>query len=119
MASGTTVPSWAVTAEKVEQAIRRIVQLSRPQLVIVFGSYVSGTLNWNSDLDVLVVTDDTVTNPRQESVRIRQALREILMPLDIVVVPRRQWEQFKDTPGLVYREALRTGKVVYDSSQAA
>lgn len=119
MASETTVPTWAVTAEKVEEAIRRIVQVSRPQMVIVFGSYVSGTPNWNSDLDVLVVTDDTVTNPRQESVRIRQALREIHMPVDIVVVPRRQWEQFKDTPGLVYREALRTGKVVYDSAQAA
>lgn len=119
MKSETTVPSWVVTAEKVEEAIRRIVEVSRPRMVIVFGSYVSGTLNWNSDLDVLVVTEDAVTNPREESVRIRLALREIRMPMDIVVVPWSQWEQFKDTPGLIYREARRTGKVVYESAQAA
>ena len=119
MKSEITVPSWVVTSEKVEEAIRRIVEVSRPRMVILFGSYVRGTPHRNSDLDVLVVTGDTVTNPREESVRIRRALREIPMPMDIVVVPWSRWEQFKDTPGLIYREARRTGKVVYESAQAA
>lgn len=119
MASETSAPSWLVTPEKVEEAIRRIIQVNRPRMVVVFGSYVRGTLNRNSDLDVLVVTEDTVVNPVEESVRIRRALRDIPMSIDIVVVPWSQWERFKDTPGLIYREALRTGKIVYDSAQVA
>lgn len=119
MNSEAKAPVWAVTPEKVEAAVRRIVEVSRPEKIIVFGSFARGTQGWNSDLDVLVITGDTVANPRQESARIRRALRDIPMAIDVLVVPRGQWEHLKDTPGLVYREALRTGKVVYESAEAA
>jgi len=111
-------PPWAVTPEKVEAAVRKIIEVSRPVKIILFGSYVRGATGRDSDLDILVVTADTIRNPRQESVRLRRALREISMPMDILVVPRSQWEELKDTPGLIYREAWRTGKVVYESPQA-
>ncbi len=114
MSSRAAEIPWAVTREKVEAAVRRIVEVSRPVLVILFGSYVRGTMDRNSDLDVLVVTDDTVENPRKEAVRIRRALRGILMPMDLLVVPRSQWEALKDRPGLVYREALKTGVIAYE-----
>jgi predicted nucleotidyltransferase len=119
MASGTRDPVWAVTPEKVEAAVRRIAEVSRPEMIILFGSYVRGTQDRNSDLDVLVITADTVTDPRRESVRIRRALRDIPMAMDILVVPRSRWDQLKETPGLIYREALQTGKVVYGSAEAA
>ncbi|MGB9610523.1 MAG: nucleotidyltransferase domain-containing protein [Bryobacteraceae bacterium] len=119
MANHTTVPSWAVTPEKVEEAVRKIIEVSHPEKIILFGSYVRGATGRNSDLDILVVTSDTVENPRRESVRIRRALRGIPMPMDILVIPRSQWEKLKDVPGLIYREALKTGKVVYECSQAA
>jgi hypothetical protein len=41
------------------------------------------------------------------------------MAMDILVVPRSRWDQLKETPGLIYREALQTGKVVYGSAEAA
>ncbi|MGC8761965.1 MAG: nucleotidyltransferase domain-containing protein [Bryobacteraceae bacterium] len=118
MANQTTVPSWAVTPEKVEAAIRQLVELASPRKIILFGSYVRGETNINSDVDILVIVPDTVDNPRRESVRLHRALRDILMPMDILVVPESQWEGFKDTPGLIYREAQRTGKVVYESPEA-
>ena len=107
---------WAVTPEKVEAAVRKIVEVSRPVRIILFGSYVRSTVGRNSDLDVLVVSDDTVTDARREAVRIRRALRGILMPMDILVVPLSRWEALKDRPGLIYREAAKTGVVVYESS---
>lgn len=81
----------------------------------LFGSYVTGKMNANSDLDVLVVESE-VENPRKESVRIRRALKGVLMPMDILVVQENELEEMADTPGLVYREALRNGKVVYESA---
>lgn len=119
MASGTRDPVWAVTPEKVEAVIQRIVDVSRPEKIILFGSYARGTQGRNSDLDVLVVAGDALVNSRQESVRIRRALRDIPIAVDVLVISRGQWEQVKDTPGLVYREALRRGKVVYESPEAA
>lgn len=109
-------PEWMITPEKVERALSRIIETSRPRRVFLFGSYVRGEVNRNSDLDVLVVVDDAITNPRQESVRIRRSLRDILMPMDILVVPNSEWEEMKEQPGLIYREIYRTGKVVYESA---
>lgn len=106
---------WAVTPEKVELAVRKIVELVRPLKIILFGSYVGGATTINSDLDILVITGDDVENPRKESVRIRRSLRGISMPMDILVVPSTKWEQLKDLSGTIYREALYKGKVVYES----
>lgn len=106
---------WEITPGKVETAIRKIIEASQPLKLILFGSYVRGETNINSDLDILVVAPDTVENPRKESIRIRRALRGISMPMDILVVPQSKWEELKNVPGLVYREALMHGKVVYES----
>lgn len=107
--------SWEVTAEKVASAVQKIVEICHPVKVILFGSYVRGETDLNSDLDILVITSDEIDNPRKESVRIRRALRGISMPMDILVVPNSRWEMTKDMPGLVYREALTKGQVAYES----
>lgn len=109
--------SWSITPEKVKSVIKRIVEIAKPQKIILFGSYVRGDMNVNSDLDVMVVTEDDVENPRKESVRIRRALKGILMPMDILVVPQSRLEELSDTPGLIYREAIRNGEVVYESAR--
>ncbi|HUT55286.1 MAG TPA: nucleotidyltransferase domain-containing protein [bacterium] len=107
---------WTVTPEKVESAVRRIIEAAKPLRIILFGSYMRKTAGADSDLDILVITGDDVDNPRKESVRLRRSLRGISMPMDILVVPRSQWEQLKDRPGLIYREAARAGRLVYESS---
>lgn len=109
--------SWEITEEKVESAIRKIIEVGRPRRIIVFGTYVKNAHGRNSDVDFLVIVGDEVGNPRRESVRIREALGEILMPMDILVVPFSKWQKMKDFPGLIYREALKTGEVVYESLQ--
>lgn len=108
--------AWAVTPEKVQAAIQRIIEVSRPKKLILFGSYVRGATHRDSDLDVLVVTGDENVDPRKESVRIRRALRGTFMPIDILVVPEGRLQELADTPGLIYREILRTGRVVYESA---
>jgi len=107
---------WAITPEKVQTAIKRIIEVSRPRKLILFGSYVRGNMNLNSDLDILVVTGDDIENPRKESVRIRRALKGIVMSLDILVVPESKLQELVNVPGLIYREAMRDGEVVYECS---
>jgi predicted nucleotidyltransferase len=110
-------PIWAVTPTKVAAAVQQLVETARPRQLFLFGSNVTGTGNSDSDLDVLVVTDDSVQNLRQESVRLRHALRGILMPMDILVVNESFFNAHRDTPGLIYREVLATGRLVYDAAQ--
>ena len=105
---------WQITQEKVQSVIRKIVEVGRPTSIILFGSYVRGQTGPNSDLDVLVVVDARVKNCRQESVRIRKALKDISMPMDILVVRSRDLKELRNVPGLVYETVLNEGKVVYE-----
>ena len=105
---------WAVTSEKVEAVVQRLIAVGPPRKIILFGSYVRGQVDRDSDLDVLVVTDDHVANPRAESVRLRDAVEDIDMPMDILVVPESQFNALRDTPGLIYREACEQGKLAYE-----
>ena len=95
----TIICDWAVTSEKVGKVVRKIIEIGMPRKVILFGSYVKGSTTAAGDLDVLIVTRDDTVNPREESVRIRKALRGISMPMDIIVIPeaRSGWNS-KTTP---------------------
>ncbi len=115
--SAKAAASWAITPEKVEAALQKIVEISRPRRIILFGSYVKKKVGKHSDLDFLVITANDVQNTREESVRIRRGLKGISMPMDILVISELRLKEVGDLPGLIYREAWREGQVVYESVQ--
>jgi predicted nucleotidyltransferase len=51
--------------------MQRIVEVSKPKEVILFGSYVSAKMHMNSDLDILFVTGDDVERPRRKRLFLR------------------------------------------------
>jgi predicted nucleotidyltransferase len=106
-----------VTPEKVQTAVDTIAAFVHPRKIIIFGSYVRGDATEDSDLDILVVTIDDEINPRKESIRIRRELRDIDMPMDIIVIPENILKQLADVPGLIYREIVREGEIVYESPE--
>lgn len=99
--------------------MRRLANAHRVRKIFLFGSYVQGQTHRDSDLDVLVVTEDSIPNTRKESVRLRDEVLDIDMPMDIVVVRETMFEALKDKIGLVYREAVHHGRLVYDRRHAA
>lgn len=99
--------------DQLAEITRRIVQTSNPEKIILFGSYARGGFDDDSDLDLLVIVPG-VKHLRQESLRMRRALRGLLTPVDIVVATPDQIERLGDTPGLIYRTALQEGQVVYE-----
>jgi len=109
--------SWAVTPEKIDAAIDRVIGAAHPRRVILFGSAAHGKAGVPNDVDLLVVSKREIKHPRKESVRIRRVLRGIPMPMDILVISERRLQELAHQPGLVYREALRAGKVVYEATK--
>ena len=100
----------------VEQAIKTLIEAAPPGAsVIVFGSHARGNAGEQSDVDFLVVEPELPTGRRAEMVRLRQVLRPLRIPADVLVVSRRVFEEWKNTPNTVIFEAARQGKV-YDGT---
>jgi len=100
-----------------QEIVRRILAASDPEQIILFGSYARGEAGPDSDLDLLVI-ERGVEAPRRASVRLRRALRGLLVPIDVVVATPEQIQRHRNTIGLIYGPAVREGQVLYDRSSA-
>ncbi len=81
---GASLRPWAVTPEKIAEALRRLVAAAAPKRLIAFGSAATGDLSAANDLDLLVV-EVQVADRYQEMLRLRRVLRGLLMPIDLIV----------------------------------
>jgi len=106
-------PVWAVTSEKMAEAVRRLIEAAKPRRIILIGSHARGTATPDSDLDLMVVQEE-VLDPVAESVRLRRALKGLIMAVDVLVVSQARFDYWRDTPGNVFFEANAEGKVIYE-----
>ncbi len=77
--------------------------------VILFGSYARGEADADSDLDFMVI-EPVVNGQRTEMVRLRQVLRPLRIPVDVLVVSREGFDAWKDKINNVVHEAAREGR---------
>jgi predicted nucleotidyltransferase len=98
-----------------EEIIRRILGVTSPQRIILFGSAAAGRMTRDSDIDLLVL-EEKPNNPRQESVRLRRALRGLGFPIDVIVMTTDRFEETKDIIGGIAFPAHKYGKVIYETA---
>ena len=106
---------WQATAEKLNEAVRRIVAAASPRKIILFGSRARADARPDSDVDLMVVEDE-ITDRGAEMVRLRGLLTKLRLPVDVLVVSREKFDYWSDTPGNVYFEARAEGKVLYEAA---
>lgn len=96
----------------IEEIVRRVVDTSAPDRIILFGSAASGQMKRDSDIDLLVIKTTPGDHVR-ESVRLRQALRGLGYPFDVIVISREWFEETKGLVGGIAYPAHKYGKVIY------
>jgi len=96
-----------------QEIVRRIVALAAPRRIILFGSAAAGKMTRDSDLDLLVVAAHS-QNPREESVRLRRALKGLGFPMDVLVMGQERFEETKNIIGGLAYPAHKYGKVIYE-----
>jgi predicted nucleotidyltransferase len=81
------MPMSAVTEDVLGEITRRLVAELRPEQLFVFGSCAWGEPTPDSDLDLMVVVRDGQGPPRLLKERARRCLRDIVVPMDILIEP--------------------------------
>jgi len=100
------------TGELLKEITRRILDVSDPEQIILFGSYARRDFGPDSDLDLLIIEEE-VDSTRAEAARIYRALADLAVPVDVVVVRTAYVRRYGDLVGTVVRPALHEGKVLY------
>jgi len=104
-----------ISEAKIQTAVNLLERAANPVKIILFGSYARGDVSDDSDLDFLVVEKD-LKGRRMEMVRLRDVLRPLRIPVDVLVISDKTYEDWKETPGTVIYEAAVEGRVVYEAT---
>lgn len=101
-----------ITQEQTDDLVTRIVEVAHPIRIILFGSAARSEAGRYSDIDVLVVVPEGMHRRRTAQLIYRRLLG-FGPPVDVVVATLLDMERYSDSPGLVYREALKDGRELY------
>ena len=106
-----TAPTAAPSAERLDAAVRVVVERLRPDQIILFGSGARGQMTPASDLDLLVITGDDGRGDRthHECWQCAEAGGQI----DVIVTNRATAERNRLSAARVHGIALEEGRTVY------
>jgi predicted nucleotidyltransferase len=98
----------------IKEVVERVLAVTRPEKIILFGSAATGHMGPDSDLDLLVI-EQGVANAREESTRLREALIGVDIPVDIFPMELERFEETKNVIGGLAFPANKYGVVIYEA----
>ena len=101
-----------ISNQIIDEIIKRIIECANPVKIILFGSFVRGEQTEESDIDLLVI-EDNVMFRRKEMIKIRRALRDMRIPVDIIVASKKHLEEYGQIYGTALFSAVHEGKILY------
>jgi len=96
-----------------ERLVRRLAEAYQPQRIYLFGSRARGSAGPDSDYDLLVVVPDDAPPECRRSRLAYQVLRGTGIAADILVWPRRAFEERLHLSASLPATVVREGKLVY------
>ena len=95
----------------IAEARRRLAAAAPDARVILFGSRARGEERPDSDLDLLVIEPE-LKSRRAEFVRLREALGDLGVPIDLVVLSAKYADERARVRGTMVNEAIQGGRVL-------
>ena len=103
--------SGVIDEAQLREAGRRLAKAAPGARVILYGSHARGTAADRSDIDILVIEPE-VENTALEAVRLMRELRELRLPVEVVVVSESDAAAWRDVPGSLVHAAVSQGRVL-------
>lgn len=92
------------------EIIARLRQEFTPVAIYLYGSYAYGTPGPHSDVDLLIVIEDSPIDPYARDARAYLTLGDIPVPVDLQIYTRAEFEQRAALPVSFERTVARKGR---------
>ncbi len=99
----------------IREIVRRLLAVSKPDRIILFGSAATGHMTRDSDIDLLIVAP-AESNTIEERVKLLRALRGLEFPFDVFVIGIERFEETKNIFGGIAYPAHKYGRVIYEAA---
>lgn len=102
------------------EIVERLVATYKPEEIILFGSYAYGHPDSASDLDLLIIKDDSETLYRR-TVHVRRLLRDPqrLVPIELLILTPQEVSERLKLGDQFIADILARGKVLYERKGVA
>ena len=98
---------------KLEMIVDRLREALAPSAIYLFGSYAHGAPDRHSDIDLLVIVEDSPLNPYKRDAVAYRALMGLGVAKDVMVYTRAEFEQRAALPVSFEKTVQRKGKIIY------
>ncbi len=105
-----------VAMNEIKEYGRRIGNQFGAERVILFGSYAQGTQKVDSDIDLLVIADTTLS-PTERYCAVRRILADVPCSFDIVVRTPKEYAHCRTVLNNIVYFADKYGKVLYERQE--
>ncbi|MCK9413952.1 MAG: nucleotidyltransferase domain-containing protein [Prolixibacteraceae bacterium] len=102
-----------IDSNKINEIVSRIATRFNPEKIILFGSYANGIPKHDSDLDLLIV-QETDLPIHQRGFDIRMSLRGTMIPMDILIYTKSEFNLEKDRNHSFLNSAMKNSKILYE-----
>lgn len=99
--------------EAIPKVRDRLIEHVDPDEIWLFGSAARGDTDRHSDLDILVVMDFPEHERHQQAVRLREAVRGISIPKDLIPITRERFAEDRHIYGTLAQLVTDKGKQIY------
>lgn len=96
----------------VDKIINFAVKIADPELIILFGSMAKGTDNASSDIDLLIVSEDS-SMKRNIIDLVGNYARELSLRADVLVFSRSEFESVCQIPNSFASAIAKHGKIIW------
>ncbi len=101
-------------AQLLKTAVERVLLVSQPLQIILFGSYARGDADAQSDIDLLIV-ENAVADRGREVLKLTRSIGYLGIGVDVLVYSEQEVARRGRVPGTLLHNALKEGKVLYDA----
>ena len=101
-----------VDQDTMKEIVRRIVEVAKPDRIILFGSRARGDASSGSDVDLLVVKSN-VRSRREIADQIYAKLIGVPVPIDVLVLTPDDIVKYAEAAGTILPSVLKEGIEIY------
>lgn len=102
-----------INKETIEEVKNRLVKTYNPIVIYLFGSYAWGTPTEDSDLDLMVVVEESNERPIKRSFDGYRALWGLGISKDIIVYTKNEFEEAAQKEMSLPNKIKYSGRVIY------